>query len=94
MNGLKELEKIKNSYREQKKKLVNDPFIHLHEHIWFMAVEKELKALKIVNEKNVNVGMLKRSESASSYNYKMDERRDKCKPLTEDEFNFLKEAFK
>ena len=57
-------------------------------------VKKKLKAFEIINEKNVNVGMLKRSESVGSYHYKMDELRDKCKPLTEDEFNFLKEEMK
>lgn len=60
----------------------------------FDGIEKELKALEIIDKKNVNVGCLKRSESAGSYNYKMDESRDKCKSLTQDEFDLLKEVMK
>lgn len=50
MNGLEELKKIEDSYREQKRKILNDPFIHLHEHMWFMAVEKELKDYHEIKE--------------------------------------------
>ncbi len=50
MNGLEELKKIEDSYREQKGKLLNDPFIHLHEHMWFVAVEKELKDYHEIKE--------------------------------------------
>lgn len=50
MNGLEELKKIEDSYREQKGKLLNDPFIHLHERMWFMAVEKELKDYHEIKE--------------------------------------------
>ena len=48
MNGPEALKKIEGSYREQKRKILNDPFIHLHERVWFLVVEKELTLFRAI----------------------------------------------
>lgn len=55
------------------------------------ALMKEHKALEIIKAKNVNIGLLRHCGSLASYHYRMDERRDECKPLTQEEFDFLVE---
>lgn len=55
---------------------------------------KKLKALEIIDKKNVNVALLKTSDSVGSYHYKMDERRTPVRGLTQDEFDLLKEVLK
>ena len=105
MNGLEALEEIKCDMEYVTRLDFVEPIVRgevrdkLKKIYWreldqLDQIEKELKAFEIIKEKNVNVGMLKRSESVGSYHYKMDELRDKTKPLTEDEFNLLKEVLK
>lgn len=58
----------------------------------YEAIEKGLKVLEIIDKKNVNIGLLKICDNLGSYHYRMDERRTECKPLTQDEFDLLKEV--
>lgn len=84
MDGLEALKKIENSYRDQKKKLINDPFIHLHERMWFLTIERELKAFEIIK---------KSISDATSLDLLLRELLLQGK-INQDEYNLLKETMK
>ena len=56
----------------------------------FALIEKSLKALDVIKEKNVNIYQIKYMETLDDYNSVRDEE-DR---LTEEEFNLLKEVLK
>ena len=56
------------------------------------VVERELKALEIIKKKQVNVWAFNMCNSVGAYNASRPN--DMAKPLTQEEFDFLKEALK
>lgn len=58
----------------------------------YETIEKSLKALEIIKEKDVDVGLIKRSENWLDYYTRFKHRTGKNTELTEEEFDLLKEV--
>ena len=61
----------------------------------YSCIEKELKALEIINNKHVNIYWLKLADNLSEYNYFVaDLPTNSTEDFTEEEFKLLKEVVK
>ena len=56
---LEALKEIENHLSELHKKIDKDTFIHLYEMLPFYVIEKSLKALEIIKERNIDVSNIK-----------------------------------
>lgn len=91
MNGLEALKKLPKWLDDEHRDSEEEYFKASEE---YKAIEKELKAFEIIKEKRVNVYAIEVCCSATDYNDEIDEYDDVTKPLTQDEFNLLKEVMK
>lgn len=57
-------------------------------------IEKSLKALEIIKEKDVDIYILRKCKTVDEYNSKIVHIVGEIRELTEDEFNLLKETLK
>lgn len=87
IDGLQELQKIEEMVRNLKAKTSGDPFIHLHERLPFIGVEKCLKAAAII----INLFDLKISTDSKGNHYVVitGESFRKMLPIDNDTFDIL-----
>jgi hypothetical protein len=88
--GLEALKRIENQFNQLGIRFKESGW-HIREDDYF-AIEKELKALEIIKEKDVHIVWLKESKTLEAYNKELEKRRMFDRLLTQEEFNLLKEV--
>ena len=85
--SLKELERFEISFLNEDNEITEQLIKDTEEH---KIIERELKALEIIIEKQVDIELFNRCKSCKEYNYSVGFSRFN-RDLTEEEFNLLKE---